>query len=406
MTLVRLAEVADFVPSRATASDGEAIVRTVTSGCLKLAGFDVRGIRLNRMHFWDVEAATIKPGEVLFSRSNTGDLVGRAAVAPSDLDTVVASDLVFRLVPRPRLHADFLARLLMGLQLTGYWTNRSSGASSTMKKITRAQLGSLSFELPSLAEQRRVATELTAQLAAVDAGAIGASERVEIARLLRARAYVIAFGDSVPLSTQPASSASPAGWSWHSLTDLARLETGHTPSRSRPDWWTGDVPWIALPDIRRLDGKIASETIETTNADGIANSSARVLPVDTVVMSRTASVGFVTRMGRPMATSQDFVNWVCGPDLDPEFLMHLLIRSRDEIRALSSGAIHKTVYFPTVKAFRVCVPAIDDQRRIVAELSERLAAIDAMGVSIRAEQEAIEALPAALLRRAFQDIAA
>jgi type I restriction enzyme S subunit len=123
-------------------------------------------------------------------------------------------------------------------------------------------------------------------------------------------------------------------------------------------------------------------------------------------MSRTASVGFVTRMGRPMATSQDFVNWVCGPGLDPEFLMHLLIRSREEIRALSRGAIHKTVYFPTVKAFRVCVPTIDEQRRIAAELRERLAAIDAMEVSIRGEQEALEALPAALLRRAFENLAA
>ncbi len=86
--------------------------------------------------------------------------------------------------------------------------------------------------------------------------------------------------------------------------------------------------------------------------------------------------------------------------------MHLLIRSREEIRALSSGAIHKTVYFPTVKAFRVCVPPIGDQRRIAAELREQIAVIDAMEASIQAEREAIEALPAALLRRAFEDLAA
>ena len=107
-----------------------------------------------------------------------------------------------------------------------------------------------------------------------------------------------------------------------------------------------------------------------------------------------------------MATSQDFVNWVCGPDLDPEFLMHLLIRSRDAIRALSSGAIHKTVYFPTVKAFRVCVPPIGEQRRLAIELRERLATVGAIEASIKAEQAAIDALPAALLRRAFEDVAA
>lgn len=225
-------------------------------------------------------------------------------------------------------------------------------------------------------------------------------------RRLRARAYEFAFASQVPFSGQSPPEPPVLGWTWRLLTDLARLETGHTPSRSRPDWWGGDIPWIALPDIRRLDGQIAMTTAETTNAEGIAHSSARVLPKDTVVMSRTASVGFVTRMGRSMATSQDFVNWVCGPDLDPEFLMHLLIRSRDEIRALSSGAIHKTVYFPTVKAFRVCVARIEEQRRIAAELRERLAAIDAMEASIRAERAAIEAIPAALLRRAFGDLVA
>ena len=187
---------------------------------------------------------------------------------------------------------------------------------------------------------------------------------------------------------------------------IARLESGHTPSRRRPDWWGGDVSWVQLADIRAVDGQVIHSTSETTNPEGIAHSSARILPADTVVMSRTASVGFVARLGRPMATSQDFVNWVCGPDLDPEFLMHLLIRSRDYIRSLSAGAIHKTVYYPTVKDFHVCIPPIAEQRRIAAELRERLATIDQMTRAIDAQLEAIEALPAALLRRAFEEIEA
>ena len=107
-----------------------------------------------------------------------------------------------------------------------------------------------------------------------------------------------------------------------------------------------------------------------------------------------------------MSTSQDFVNWVCGPDLDPEFLMHLLIRSRDYIRSLSAGAIHKTVYYPTVKDFHVCIPPIAEQHRIAAELRDRLATIDQMTRAIDAQLEALEALPAALLRRAFEEIEA
>jgi type I restriction enzyme S subunit len=68
-----------------------------------------------------------------------------------------------------------------------------------------------------------------------------------------------------PLSAgRPGKQALP-GWRWFRLTDLARLETGHTPSRSHPEWWGGPIPWIPLADIRELDGKVAQDTLETTN---------------------------------------------------------------------------------------------------------------------------------------------
>ena len=176
----------------------------------------------------------------------------------------------------------------------------------------------------------------------------------------------------VPLSVGPSRDDTPNGWRWFRLTDLARLESGHTPSRNHPEWWGGDIPWIALPDIRALDGKRVFDTLQHTNAAGIENSSARVLPTGTVVLSRTASVGFVTIMGRPMATSQDFVNWVSGPDLDPDFLALLFRTARDFIRSVSSGAIHQTVYFSTVEQFYVCMPPVDEQRRIAGHLSSTL----------------------------------
>ena len=74
----------------------------------------------------------------------------------------------------------------------------------------------------------------------------------------------------------------------------------------------------------------------------------------------------MTIMGRPMATSQDFMNWVCGPELDSHFLAYLLRASRAYIRSLSSGAIHQTVYMPTVESFFVSAPSVSKQREIAA----------------------------------------
>ena len=278
----------------------------------------------------------------------------------------------------------------------------------TPGQLTRIRTGevlSVELEVPELARQAAIATSMEG-----DARSAGQARQISellstTGHQLLAAIYETAMPGAEPLAVAWQLSDNP-GWRWIRLDSIARLESGHTPSRSRPDWWGGDVPWVQLADIRAVDGQVIQSTLETTNAEGIAHSAARILPADTVVMSRTASVGFVARMGRPMATSQDFVNWVCGPDLDPEFLMHLLIRSRGYIRSLSAGAIHQTVYYPTVKDFHVCIPPLAEQRRIAAELRERLATIDAMTRAIEAQREAIDALPAALLKRAFEEIEA
>lgn len=166
-------------------------------------------------------------------------------------------------------------------------------------------------------------------------------------------------------STPPAK-----GWRWSRLTDIARLESGHTPSRRHPEWWGGSIPWVGIQDAREHHGRRIHSTEENTNELGIANSSARVLPANTVCLSRTASVGYVVVMGGPMATSQDFVNWVCSEELDPEFLKYLFVAEGDDLLRFASGAVHQTIYFPEVKAFHICHPPRAEQQRIVRILDE------------------------------------
>lgn len=169
----------------------------------------------------------------------------------------------------------------------------------------------------------------------------------------------------------------PRGWQWTPLTALARLESGHTPSRKHPEYWNGTIPWLGIKDARANDGGSIHQTLETINERGIQNSSARILPAQTVCLSRTASVGYVVVMGRPMATSQDFLNWVCSSDLDPHFLKYLLIAEGNGLLRFASGAVHQTIYFPEAKAFHICHPPLREQQRIVALLNNAFAFISA-----------------------------
>lgn len=207
-----------------------------------------------------------------------------------------------------------------------------------------------------------------------------------------------------PIATSADQKLTRSGWHWHRLQELAKLESGHTPSRKMPEWWGGDVPWLALPGIREADGKVIDDTSEHTNEMGLANSSARLLPKDTVALSRTASVGFVARFGRPMATSQDFANWICGHDLDPGFLVHALRYSRPYLLLSASGAIHKTIYMNVLEDLRIFCPRLPEQHRIAAELDEQLGAIDEARAAAGRRVAAAEALPAAILREAFMPL--
>ncbi len=115
----------------------------------------------------DAAECVVAPGEVLVARSNTPELVGRAAMYEGSPSNVVASDLTIRIWPRDGLSSAFIAGYLSFLYATGYWRERAGGASGTMKKITRTQLQQESVPVPTPAEQERVVTHLCGQMAFV-----------------------------------------------------------------------------------------------------------------------------------------------------------------------------------------------------------------------------------------------
>ena len=164
----------------------------------------------------------------------------------------------------------------------------------------------------------------------------------------------------------------PDGFHWKLLSDLARLESGHTPSRKVPEYWDGGIPWIGIRDATGSHGKEIADTLQHISKAGLENSSARILPEGTVCLSRTASVGYVVEMAGPMATSQDFVNWVCGPDLSSSYFRYLLVSEKASVRRFSYGTTHQTVYFPEAKAFHVLVPSRTRQDAV----TEVLGALD------------------------------
>lgn len=193
----------------------------------------------------------------------------------------------------------------------------------------------------------------------------------------------------------------PAGWSWVPLLKIARQETGHTPSRNNRAYWDGGIPWIGIKDARDHHGGVIADTIQTISKSGLENSSARLLPPGTVCLSRTASVGYVTIMGKSMATSQDFATWTCSSAITPKYLMYALMAEGDGIRAFGKGTTHTTIYFPEIRALNICLAPLEEQHEIVRIIEKAFSQIEHLVSKYDSVLKLMAQLQRAIMMKAF-----
>jgi len=180
------------------------------------------------------------------------------------------------------------------------------------------------------------------------------------------------------------------------------MESGHTPDKKVETYWQGgDIPWVSLADtgqLREVD-YIASTAVRTT-ADGLAHSSAHILPEGTVVFSRDATIGLcaITRAG--MAVSQHFIGWVSGPRLRAVYLLFVLRGMTQELERLTMGATVRTIGMPDVKSLVMPVPPVPEQDKIILHVHKHRERIDSLVAKVRDAIERLKELRTALISAA------
>lgn len=319
------------------------------------------------------EVFSLRPGDVLVTEG-AGSLaaVGASSVWNGELDGVICfQNTLLRLRPRRGTDPRFLAWWSRYGYASGLFASVASGAN--IFHLSAERVRSLPAWLPSADEQTAIADFLEAETAQLHA--LIDKKRRTIAALEDRRVAITASAVGHP------------SWPRVKLTLLARLGSGHTPSRNRPEWWeNATIPWITTGDIHQMRGdriEFIEETKFSISELGLANSAAELHAAGTVVLSRTASVGFSAIMARPMATSQDFATWTCGPRLRPRFVLLCLRAMRGELLGrLAMGSTHKTIYMPDIEAIRIPLPPVEEQDRIVDAVWQRLRPIDAAVVAI------------------------
>lgn len=184
----------------------------------------------------------------------------------------------------------------------------------------------------------------------------------------------------------------PHDWAVVPLRYAAKIGTGHTPDRAKPEYWQDcTVPWVTASDLSSRSAPFAPllDTQQYVSELGIQHSAAVVHPAGTVMLCRTASVGLFTMIGRPMATTQAFVTWTPIPGvLEPRFLLYTIAAMAPEWDRLAYGSTHRTIYMPDLEGLRIPLPPLDEQRRIADFLDAEMCHIETLA-SLRTQQLAL-----------------
>lgn len=383
----------------------------------------------------------VRSGDVLITKM--GDPPGDAVLYPDSRPCAIITADCIKLTPNIQVaEPRYLVHSIHSESVRSQIVEQSAGVAQ--QKISLERFRAIKLPLAPRPEQKRIADKLDALFARVDAcrerldripsilkrfrqSVLAAATSGELTRewrtLCTARETTAEVLSRTPtptgrdtgraagvksrpgmyaLSVGPCDRTLPQGWQWVALSRVAKLESGHTPSRAHTSYWNGGIPWIGIPDARENHGGVVEETAQTVSQEGLDNSSARLLPARTVCLSRTASVGYVTIMGRPMATSQDFANWLCTPALLPEYLMYALMAEGDRLKNFGEGSTHTTIYFPELKALHIALPPPCEQAEIIRRSQDLLRVADEIEVRHAKGRDSVATLTPSVLAKAFR----
>lgn len=159
------------------------------------------------------------------------------------------------------------------------------------------------------------------------------------------------------------------GWSLSTIGKISKVASGGTPSRKNGNYWEGDIPWVTTAEVQF--GTIF-DTSEKITKVGLENSSAKVFPVNTILMAmygQGKTRGQVAKLGIEATTNQACAAIMLNNDYNVDYYFQFLNSRYKHIRDLSNSGGQENLSAGIIKSIQVPVPPLPEQKKIAQILS-------------------------------------
>lgn len=166
------------------------------------------------------------------------------------------------------------------------------------------------------------------------------------------------------------------------IGELCEVVNGGTPKTGEPKYWSGKHLWITPAEMGKRHTPFVSDTERKITDAGLRDSSAKMLPPNSVILSARAPIGHLVINTEHMATNQGCKGLIPCPQLQYKFLYYYLGSIVELLNSLGTGATFKELSGGKLKEVTIPIPSFSEQQRIVEILDKAFEGISIAKINI------------------------
>ena len=189
-------------------------------------------------------------------------------------------------------------------------------------------------------------------------------------------------------------------WKEYKLEEFCEVIGGGTPSTKEESFYGGNISWITPRDLTNYKNRFISAGERNITELGLKNSSARLLPKNSILLTSRAPIGYLAIAANEVSTNQGFKSLIVNSEkADYNFVYYLIKSNIERIKGLGTGTTFAEISGSVVKSLKFLLPNLTTQKSIAEILSSL---DDKIELNNKINQE-LESLAQLLFKRWFVD---
>ena len=181
----------------------------------------------------------------------------------------------------------------------------------------------------------------------------------------------------------------PENWIVIPLAEaLLKIVGGGTPSKSNPNYYSGDIPWMSVKDMNK---HVLFDTVDHISEEAVINSSTNIIPAGTPIVATRMSLGKIIVANFDSAINQDLKALFPSKFINKNYLVYWYRSVAQTISQLGTGTTVKGIRLEVLNRLDFPLPPLAEQKIIADKLDELLAQVDTL-------KARLDAIPAILKR--------